>query len=227
MDKKIINKILVLLGILLFSICISNNAYAADRHGAVKTETTEKKWTGISADIVLPKTVNVVGSASYVDWYLGLGDAVIESGISRTPQGYKVFLNSGEKEGGSQYWVSEYDPTIKDGDRVSLKLVNNNDGTVSLYVNNNPKARYTQAIYKPSRLAPTDIVKMVQGVQDAGGSSFSQASFSNVLLRANASGTVYTPFDGKIPYKTTRVDVGGNDFTVFSHVPLSTSLSAQ
>ncbi|MGE8080986.1 hypothetical protein [Peribacillus loiseleuriae] len=223
--KKKIRKISVLLSIMLTFVFISNNAYAADRHGAVKTETTEKKWTGISADIVLPKTVNVVGSASYVDWYLGLGDAVIESGISRTPQGYKVFLNSGEKEGGSQYWVSEYDTNIKDGDRVALKLINNNNGTVSLYVNN--VLRYTKPVYKPSRLAQFDIVKMVQGVQDAGGSSFSQASFSNVLLRADASGAVYTPFDGKIPYKTTRVDVGGNNFTVYSHVPLSTSLFAQ
>lgn len=196
------------------------------RHGAIVTQTNEAKWSGISADITLPKKATIKNG--YADWYLGLGSAVVESGISKTPSGYKVFLGSGAQSG-SQYWNSEYDKNITDGSRVNLKLINNGDGTVSLYVNG--KLRYKQPVANPSRLKNLDVVKMVHGVQDNGTNSYSQASFSNVQLRANASGSVYKKWDATIKSSLLRKNLESGaaapKFTVISSIPLSTTLSAQ
>ncbi|MDM5297078.1 hypothetical protein QUF51_02740 [Bacillus pumilus] len=199
---------------------------AGPRHGAIVTQTDEAKWSGISADIVLPKTANIKNG--YTDWYLGLGSAVVESGISKTSSGYKVFLGSGSSSG-SQYWNSEYDTSIKDGARVNLKLINNGDGTVSLYVNG--KLRYKQPVANPSRLKNLDVVKMVHGVQDNGANSYSQASFSNVQLRADTTGSVYKKWDGTVKSSLLRKNLESGapapTFTVHSSIPLSTTLSAQ
>ncbi|WP_407968914.1 hypothetical protein [Bacillus altitudinis] len=213
---------------LIFVLMLSSipASAAGPRHGAIVTQTDEAKWSGITADIVLPKTATIKNG--YADWYLGLGSAVVESGISKTASGYKVFLGTGS-QGGSQYWNSEYDSSIKDGARVNLKLINNGDGTVSLYVNG--KLRYKQPVYNPSRLKNLDVVKMVHGVQDNGTNSYSQASFSNVQLRANTSGSVYKKWDGTVKSSLLRKNLESGastpKFTVISSVPLSTTLSAQ
>jgi hypothetical protein len=60
------------------------------RHGAVKTITNAASYTGITTKLILPTTITQVNG--YVDWYLGIGDATIESGISYSSQGFKVFL---------------------------------------------------------------------------------------------------------------------------------------
>lgn len=147
--KKCFTVLIVSLAFVLMFSSLPASA-ASPRHGAIVTQTDEAKWSGISADIVLPKTATIKNG--YADWYLGLGSAVVESGISKTSSGYKVFLGSGS-QGGSKYWNSEYDTSIKDGARVNLKLINNGDGTVSLYVNG--KLRYKQPVYNPSRLKKT------------------------------------------------------------------------
>ncbi|MGG8364449.1 hypothetical protein ACQ9BK_28560, partial [Bacillus cereus] len=67
-------------------------------------------------------------------------------------------------------------------------------------------------------------VKMVQGVEDAGRNSFSQASFSNVLLRADTSGSSYKSWNSSISSSFSRHGTYGSNFTVYSQVPLSASL---
>ena len=68
---------------LIFVLMLSSipASAAGPRHGAIVTQTDEAKWSGITADIVLPKTATIKNG--YADWYLGLGSAVVESGISK------------------------------------------------------------------------------------------------------------------------------------------------
>lgn len=198
----------------------------AERHGAMRTLSTSAKWTGISATLNLPKTVTVHpqgnNPASYVDWYLGLGAAVVEAGISRTNSGYKCFLGTGSKVGGKYESVPV---SLSDGGTVNLKLVNNGN-KISLFMN-------SQEIHKDfpvpaGKLGTYDVVKMVHGVHDNGNNSYSQASFSNVQLRANTSGSVYVPWNASVGHTSTRVNLtpnGGANFTSSSALPLATTLS--
>lgn len=66
------------------------------RHGAVRTVTNTASYTGVTTKLILPTSISVPDG--YVDWYLGIGDEVIESGISYSYEGFKVFL--GVKEYG-------------------------------------------------------------------------------------------------------------------------------
>ncbi|EJR29446.1 hypothetical protein IIE_05059 [Bacillus cereus VD045] len=119
-----------------------------------------------------------------MNWYLGIGASKVEGGISKTPSGYKVFLNSGynESDQNNKYWNTQYDTSIKDGDRINLKIFNNVNGTVTMYINGIPRFA-NQPVY--GSFSQYEPVKMVQGVEDTGRNSFSQASFSNVHLRAD------------------------------------------
>lgn len=218
--RKSKKKMMYLVGSLLISLSMFSTTSFAATEGAVKS-VTNSKYTGIAADINLPKSVVV--KDGYVNWYLGIGASKVEGGISKTPNGYKVFLNSGYNESGqnSKYWNTQYDTSIKDGDRVNLKLVNNGNGTVTMYVNGSP--RYTnQPVY--GTFSQYEPVKMVQGVEDAGRNSFSQASFSNVLLRADTSGSTYKSWNSSISSSFSRHGTYGSNFTVYSQVPLSASL---
>lgn len=203
----------------------------AERHGALRTITQNPDYTGITADIVLPETVDV--TSGYVDWYMGIGDAHIEAGISRTKDGYKVFCGTGSQYG-DQHWNSEYDNRIQDGDRVNVKLVHNYiERQLEMYVNG--ELYYDQPIademYSVKGLHKFDTVKTIIGVQDNGTSSHSQSSFSQVQLRANAAGSIYHDFDSSVPYNFGRVDIsgngGGDDYTVYSALPLSGALNAK
>lgn len=195
---------------------------ADKRHGAMKTVTRDAKWTGISATLHLPKTVDV--TSGYIDWYLGLGKEVVEAGISRISGGrYKCFLGTGSELEGK--YQSDF-VTLQDGGTVTLKLVDNGDNTISLFMNGSEI--HSRFPVKPGRLGTYNTVKMVHGVEDYGTSSYSQASFSNVQLRANTSGSVYVPWDSSVAYTYTREHLtpnGGANFTGYSAVPLSTSLS--
>lgn len=111
-----------------------------------------------------------------MNWYIGIGASKVEGGISKTPSGYKVFLNSGYNESGqnSKYWNTQYDASIKDGDRVNLKLVNNGNGTVTMYVNGNP--RYAnQPVY--GSFSQYEPVKMVQGLKILGVTPLAKLAF--------------------------------------------------
>lgn len=90
-----------------------------------------------------------------------------------------------------------------------------------MYVNGSP--RYANQLVYGS-FSQYEPVKMVQGVEDAGRNSFSQASFSNVLLRADTSGFTYKSWNGLISSSFSRHGTYGNNFTVYSQVPLSASL---
>ncbi len=69
--------------------------------------------------------------------------------FQKTPSGYKVFLNSGYNESGqnNKYWNTQYDTSIKDGDRVNLKIINNGNGTVTMYVNGIPRYEKSACIW--------------------------------------------------------------------------------
>lgn len=199
----------------------------AERHGAMRTITTSASWTGIQATLRLPQSVTVHpqenNPASYVDWYLGLGSTVVEAGISRTNTTYRCFLGTGSNLGGK---FESVPVNLRNGDSVRLKLVNNGNNTISLFMND--VEIHANFPIRPGRLGTYDVVKMVHGVHDNGNNSYSQASFSNVQLRANTSGSVYVPWDGSIGHTFTRVNLtpnGGANFTSYSAVPLSTSLS--
>lgn len=156
-----------------------------------------------------------------MNWYLGIEASKVEGGISKTPSGYKVFLNSGYNESGqnNKYWNTQYDTSISN--RVNLKIINNGNGTVTMYVNGIP--RYTnQPVY--GSFSQYEPVKMVQGVEDTGRNSFSQASFSNVLLRADTSGSIYKSWNSSISSSFSKHGTYSNNFTVYSQVPLSASL---
>lgn len=181
--RKSKKKMMYLVGSLLISLSMFSTTSFAATEGAVKS-VTNSSYTGIAADINLPKSVVV--KDGYVNWHLGIGASKVEGGISKTPSGYKVFLNSGYNESGqnSKYWNTQYDTSIKDGDRVNLKIINNGNGTVTMYVNG-----ISSPVY--GSFSQYESVKMVQSVEDTGRNSFSQASFSNVLLRADTSGSSY------------------------------------
>jgi hypothetical protein len=89
------------------------------RKGVVQTRTNEKKWTGVTGDIVLPDITNVYDG--YIDFYLGIGTGVLEAGLSKTPQGYKIFINGGPNHNESHY-TDELGFNIYDGERHNLKL---------------------------------------------------------------------------------------------------------
>lgn len=67
-------------------------------------------------------------------------------------------------------------------------------------------------------------MKMVQGVEDTGRNSFTQASFSNVLLRTDTSGSTYKSWNSSISSSFSKHGTYSNNFTVYSQVPLSASL---
>ncbi|MFS1519613.1 hypothetical protein V1503_24610 [Bacillus sp. SCS-151] len=220
--------LLIFVGLLLMVMTMFSGTSFAASEGAVKVITNNKSYSGITADIKLPSNADV--KTGYVNWYLGIGAAKVEAGISKTPSGYKVFCNTGYKESGSndKYWISSYDSSIEDGDTVNLKLVNNGDNTLTMYVNgkvyeNEAGVKYeNRPIY--DGLAQYEQVKMVMGVEDDGSNSFSEASFSNVQLRANASGSIYKKWDSSISSEFSRYSSYGDDFDVSSQVPLSASL---
>lgn len=218
--RKSSKKLMFIIASLLISLSMFASTSLAASEGAVKS-VTNGKYTGISADVKLPSSVVV--KSGYVNWYLGIGEAKVEGGISRTPEGYKVFLNTGYNESGkdNRYWNTQYDRSIKDGDRVNIKLVNNGNKTITMYVNG--VAKYiNQPVY--GAFSQYEPVKMVQGVEDNGSNSFSQASFSNVQLRADISGANYKTWDGSVSSTFSRYGVYGSNFYVYSQVPLSASL---
>ncbi|MED1384139.1 hypothetical protein RVY75_27215 (plasmid) [Bacillus mycoides] len=218
--RKSKRKMIYLVGSLLIALSMFANTSFAATEGAVKS-VTNSNYTGIAADINLPKSVVV--KDGYMNWYLGIGASKVEGGISKTSSGYKVFLNSGYNESGqnSKYWNTQYDTSIKDGDRVNLKLVNNGNGTVTMYVNGSPKY-VNQPVY--GTFSQYEPVKMVQGVEDTGSNSFSPASFSNVLLRADTSGFTYKSWNSSISSSFSQHGTYGSNFKVYSQVPLSASL---
>ena len=216
--RKSKKKIMYLVASLLISLSMFSTTGFAATEGAVKS-VTNSSYTGIAADINLPKSVVV--KDGYVNWYLGIGASKVEGGISKTPSGYKVFLNSGYNESGqnNKYWNTQYDTSISN--RVNLKIINNGNGTVTMYVNGSP--RYAnQPVY--GSFSQYEPVKLVQCVEGTGRNSFSQASFSNVLLRADTSGAIYKSWNGSISSSFSKHGTYGNSFTIYSQVPLSASL---
>lgn len=87
-----------------------------------------------------------------------------------------------------------------------------------MYVNGSPRYE-NQPVY--GTFSQYEPVKMVQGVKDTGRNSF---SFSNVLLRADMSGSTYKSWNSSISSSFSRHGIYGSNFTVYSQVPLSAIL---
>ncbi|MFM9279276.1 hypothetical protein [Paenibacillus jiagnxiensis] len=197
------------------------------RHGAIVTETTSASYTGVSTKLKLPSQVNYVNG--YVDWYLGIGKTNIEGGISYSSDGFKVFINGveGAEKGQRSFPVS----SLAKGQTVDLKLIyDHSTKRATLYLNGSPLSWTNNVPVKLlSGLNTYNTVKMVHGVQDEGGSSFSQASFSETQLRMNTSGSTYKTWTSSLSKTAPRVVSPGtsdsaDQFTVYSNAPLSTKL---
>lgn len=198
------------------------------RHLGIVVSTKSKTWNGIQGEIVLPTTASAT-TYGYIDWYFGLGEAVIESGISKKAgEGYNVFL------GGVGLTYKSKPIALYDGQRVRLKLYQyseNGKRYVKVLVNDVEQhvSEFTTAT--SNALATNDAVKMVHGVEDQGHCSYSQASFSNVQLRTG-NGSTYTTWDSSVPYNYAKKELNGSDpgmlnsMTVHSVLPLSTSLKS-
>lgn len=201
-----------------------------NRHGAVRTITKTASYTGVTTKLILPTTANYVNG--YVDWYLGIGDATIESGISYSYEGFKVFLGSTYGKV-STYNESHPVASLAKGQTVDLKLTyNHSTHRVTLYVNGSPLP-WTDNVDigdASKQLSTYNKIKMVHGVQDQGGSSYSQASFSQTQLRMDTAGAVYNTWTdnlsetAKVPVGTDADPTSADKFTVYNFAPLITKL---
>ncbi|WP_157794079.1 hypothetical protein [Paenibacillus donghaensis] len=102
----------------------------------------------------------------------------------------------------------------------------------TLYVNGSPLSWTNNVdVGDTSKMLGTyNKVKMIHGVQDQGGSSYSQASFSQTQLRMDTAGAVYNTWTDNLS-STSRVVVGNgsdpasaNQFTIYNFAPLITKL---
>ncbi|CQR56947.1 hypothetical protein [Paenibacillus riograndensis] len=204
-----------------------------NRHGAVRTITNSASYTGVTTKLILPTTINAVNG--YVDWYLGIGDAAIESGISYSYEGFKVFLGSSYGDV-STYNESHPVASLAKGQTVDLKLVYDYaTNRATLYVNGSPLPWTNNVNVGATKnlLSTHNKVKMIHGVQDQGGSSYSQASFSQTQLRMDTAGAVYNTWTDNLS-STSRVVVSTKEhpadptsadkFTIYNFAPLITKL---
>ncbi|MEK5238710.1 hypothetical protein NST99_23740 [Paenibacillus sp. FSL L8-0470] len=200
-----------------------------NRHGAVRTITNAASYTGVSTKLILPTTINPVNG--YVDWYLGIGEASIEAGISYSYLGFKVFL--GASYGGtSTYYNSQVVSSLAKGQTVDLKLTyDHSTRQATLYLNGAalPWTDHKDVGDASKALGTYNKVKMIHGVEDQGASSYSQASFSQTQLRTDTAGANYTPWTSSLS-TTQKVAVGSGDptsankFSVINFAPLITKL---
>lgn len=197
------------------------------RHGAIVTETKSANYTGVTTKLQIPSQANFVNG--YFDWYLGIGAANIEAGISYSAAGFKVFINGveGAETGSRSRTVS----SIQKGQTVDLKLTyDHSTKRSSLYLNGSTLPWTDNALVtKTAGLSTYNTVKMVYGVQNQGGSSYSRASFSQTQLRADTSGATYKTWTSDLSNTIRRVPNGGtpdsaDKFTIFNNAPLSTKL---
>jgi hypothetical protein len=120
------------------------------------------------------------------------------------------------------------------GQTVDLKLIyDHSTHQATLYVNGAVLSWTDHVNIGNAYLALSTYnkVKMIHGVEDQGGSSFSQASFSLTQLRTDTAGANYTTWTDSLS-TTSRVVVTGGDstsadkFTVYNFAPLITKLDA-
>ena len=207
---------------LIFSLQgIEVNAATA-RHYCIKY-TTKSTWYGITADIYLPSSINVVSNNNdYVDWYIGMDPTSgnnVEAGISYKNGQFRVFLNTGDKATSS----SSIDSSIRPGQKVNLKIRLSSDGKkATLYVNGvSRKTANTTGVFTNGKGKG----KIVMGVQDGGTSTHSKAYFANVKLCANSAGTSYTNMTSSMGNSGKYAPTGSsNPYSIYSTFPISASL---
>jgi hypothetical protein len=192
----------------------------ATGESVIKVYTTNNYY-GIKCDVVIPANPAVGGSTDYFDLYLGLGDKV-EGGLSYSTAGWKKFLNTGYQASGknSNYWrsaVMTNQPNA--GDRVSIELINNLNGTATIKVNGTTYC--TLPVY--GGLSSATTVKQVHGCEDYTGLvKHSQASFSYLKIRKSDGS--YINWDGTVPTGN-LIKINATDYYVYSVVPMSTKLN--
>jgi hypothetical protein len=126
--------------------------------------------------------------------------------------------------------------SLAKGQTVDLKLIyDRSTNRATLYVNGSPLSWTNNVdVGATSNLLGTyNKVKMIHGVQDQGGSSYSQASFSQTQLRMDTAGAVYNTWTPSLS-TTGRVVVSTQEdpadptsadkFTVYNFAPLITKL---
>ncbi len=147
----------------------------------------------------------------------------MEGGISyseKWPAGeewHKFLNNGGTASNGDTPQSDPLSNQPSPGDRIHLKLVNNSDGTATLYVNG--YLAYT--LKSASSMPSTTYIKMAQGAGDYSGNvTYSQTDFS--LMQYRDSNNVWHDWTSG---SSTDYSKKSSDMSVYSELPLSTSLS--
>ncbi|MNI65304.1 hypothetical protein D3C73_1208050 [compost metagenome] len=126
--------------------------------------------------------------------------------------------------------------SLAKGQTIDLKLVyNRSTNRATLYVNGSPLPWTDNVDVGDTKklLGTYNKVKMINGVQDQGGSSYSQASFSQTQLRMDTAGAVYNTWTDNLS-STSRVVIStkkapadptsADKFTIYNFAPLITKL---
>jgi hypothetical protein len=186
----------------------------------VVTRSNDTNMTGIQGYLYLPTDFYVANNNSdYFNFYFGFGGSYMESGISYSKkwgsgQEWHKFMNPGCSTGAKSEPFSTQ-PTP--GERIHLKLVNNGNGTATLYING-----YQQWTVKSCSTMPsTNYVKMAQGAGDYSGQvSYNITSFSGVQYRDTNND--WHDWTYGFSYDDSKQS---EDLTVYTWLPLSTSLA--
>ncbi|NEN86653.1 hypothetical protein [Paenibacillus elgii] len=226
-------KTFLVLLVFIASLSASLSASAANRDSWIKWYTQSSTYSGIVGELIVPSNVNATNS-SVLNFQLGLGDYV-ESGISYTAGKYKAFINTGyhacKNTGKSDsecapYWRSEFlNVQPSPGEKITVKIVNNGNSTFDFYVNGSRVINGADWGTRKHFLtipATTQVKQMHITTDTDGKTHYSNASWQNVKMRANASGSTYTDWNSSTPVIAAHQNQ--SDFIIHSkYDPLKTS----
>ncbi|GGG52091.1 hypothetical protein [Paenibacillus radicis (ex Gao et al. 2016)] len=232
--KKNLSIALFLVFTMFFSL--STNAIAATGDSIIKYYTVNSYY-GIGGSLVIPSNVSAA-NGNVINFQLGLADTV-EAGVSFSSAGWKIFINTGyhackANSNNTEVFCSKYWRSVPlttqpaAGDVLNLKIVNNGNNTVSYFLNGtsvfNGYDWGNLPVY--TSLPATTKVKFMHITSDFNGTTrYNNAEWKDIVLRANASGSVYTNWTSSIPRTSSHTNEG--NFTIHSSFnPLKTSFQA-
>ncbi|AIQ69648.1 hypothetical protein [Paenibacillus graminis] len=186
---------------------------------------TNPSFIGIKGSIKIPTTLNVSGG--YVDWYFGLGNAIVEAGISYTGTKFRTPIKITSAGGEPIIGTSQDDITgITPGATVPIQLLHDRPNhTISVWINGVKIWNSISILDSHGNdvLGSASTAKMVFGLDDQGASSYSQGSFT--LLKLQKTDGTWIDWNSNVPY-TPLPSGSASSFNLSSYVPLSASLNA-
>lgn len=191
----------------------------------IRVFATSASYIGIKGSIKIPTTLSVSGG--YVDWYFGLGNAIVEAGVSYTGTKFRTPIKITSAAGEPIIGTSKDDITgIKPGDVVPIQLLHDRSNhTISVWVNGLKVWDRISILDSNGNdvLGMASTAKMVFGLDDQGASSYSQASFS--LMKLQKTDGTWIDWNSNVPW-TPSPSGSASSFNLSSYIPLSASLSA-